>query len=190
MKALRLFLAVTLPPEIKKTCREIIHTLKTSDADVNWVPEDNFHVTLKFLGDVSQDKVGDVTDVCRRVAAGHPAFTFSLGTLGAFPSLTAPRILWVGAQTDQDPFGRLAADITTALEHLGFKTEKRPFHPHITLGRIRSERSHAQLISTLHSNKNAGISREIPAQNATLFESTLTPHGAVYTARATLPFTP
>ena len=188
MNSRRLFLGVNLPPSAKEECLRISRWLKQTGADVKWVEEANFHVTLKFLGEVGEDRIREVTAACEAVSKDHPGFSFSLSGLGAFPSATAPRTLWIGAQTSGQPFERLAQDLEEALGRLGFKREERAFHPHVTIGRVRSPRNRVHLIEALHKETHGVFVPYLPARAVTLFESTLTPQGAVYTALATLPF--
>ena len=188
MNPLRLFLAVDLPAPAKDICRHLVGRLKEAGADVKWVERDNFHITLKFLGDVPEGRVAEVTGACEAVCLGRPGFPFSLDGLGAFPSMSAPRILWVGAAATGAPFKELARGLETALGRLGFKKEERPFHPHVTIGRVRSPRNRVALLEALQKEKNALTLPGLRARGVTLFESALSPHGAVYTVRAALPF--
>jgi len=187
MTSRRLFLAVDLPPSAKEACGRITRELKKTGADVRWVEDANFHVTLKFLGDVTEDRVQDIADACAATGKNHRIFSFSLSGLGAFPSVTAPRVLWVGVRTAEQPFEHLAQDLDDALARIGFDKEERTFHPHVTIGRVRSPRNRVHLIEVLAENKDAFLPQDIPAHGITLFESQLTPQGAVYTAVQTLP---
>ena len=188
MNSRRLFLGVDLPPSAKEECLRISRWLKQTGADVKWVEEANFHVTLKFLGDVKEGRIPEVTAACEAVSRDQPAFSFSLSGLGAFPSATAPRTLWIGAQTSGQPFERLAQDLEETLGRLGFEREERVFHPHVTIGRVRSPRNRVHLIEALHKETHGVFVPYLPPRAVTLFKSDLTPQGAVYTALATLPF--
>jgi 2'-5' RNA ligase len=187
MNSCRLFLAVDLPFPVKKACFRFAQELKASGADVKWTEEENLHVTLKFLGEVAEDTIGKLTDICRETAGRHRAFSFTLEEIGAFPSVSAPRVLWAGVGTAQDRFTALAQDLGAALKPLGFKKEDRAFHPHVTLGRVRSPLRRVFLIEALQKHKDSLRLTGIPARAATLFASTLTPAGAAYTPRAILP---
>jgi len=188
VKTRRLFLGVDLPPAAKKECGRIGRRLKETGADVKWVEEANFHVTLKFLGDVEEGRTQEVTAACEAVGRSHAAFSFSLCGLGAFPSQTAPRVLWIGVQEPAQAFPRLAQGLEEALGPLGFKKEDRAFHPHVTIGRVRSPLNRVHLIEALRREAAAVRVADLPAKNVTLFESTLTPKGALYTCLASLPF--
>jgi len=188
MSSRRLFLGVDLPPSAKEECRRIRERLKEAGADVKWVEDANFHVTLKFLGDVVEDRIPEVKAASEAAARTTPSFSFSLSGLGAFPSATAPRTLWIGVATQGEPFTRLAQDLEAALHRLGFEKERRAFHPHVTIGRVRSPRNRVHLIEALAKETQAVFVPDLPARTATLFKSDLTPQGAVYTALAALPF--
>ncbi len=187
MNSRRLFLGVDLPAPAKGACQGISRELKKTGADVKWVEEANFHVTLKFLGDVAEDRIREVADSCEAVTGSQRGFFFSLKDLGAFPSATAPRTLWIGVQASEKPFERLAQDLEEVLGRTGFKKEGRAFHPHVTIGRVRSPRNRVHLIEALHEHGNGVFAADLPARAVTLFESTLTPQGALYTALAILP---
>ncbi|MGE5280458.1 MAG: RNA 2',3'-cyclic phosphodiesterase [Deltaproteobacteria bacterium] len=193
MKDRRLFLAIDLPSDAKETCGLLAQRLKKGGADVAWVAPDNFHLTLKFLGGVAEDRLPRITDACAAVCRLHPPFSFSLEGLGAFPSINAPRVLWAGIATRDAALEKLAADLEAALSALGFEKEDRPFHAHVTLGRVRSPRGRVFLMEALQKEKSACTTPDIPARCVTLFESTLAPasgptaRGALYTALAALP---
>ena len=187
MSSQRLFIGVDLPPSAKEECQRISQRLKKTGADVKWVEEANFHVTLKFLGDVEERRIPEVTAGCEAVSRVQSAFTFSLSGLGAFPSVTAPRTLWIGVQAPGTTFPCLAQRLEEALGALGFEKEKRAFHPHVTIGRVRSPRNRVHLIAALHQQTQDVSVPGLPAQTVTLFKSDLTPRGAIYTALAALP---
>ncbi len=187
MSSPRLFLGVDLPPPAKEVCHRFSRELKKTGADVKWVEEENFHVTLKFLGDVTEDRIQEVADSCGALTAKQCGFSFSLSGLGAFPSASAPRILWIGIEASEKPFERLAQGLEETLSRIGFRKEERAFHPHVTIGRVRSSHNRVPLIEALHEHRNGISVPDLTARAVTLFASTLTPQGAVYTALATLP---
>lgn len=187
MNSRRLFLGVDLPVPAKEECHRISQRLKKTGADVTWVEETNFHVTLQFLGDVEEGRIPEVTAACEAVGRDHPAFSFSLSGLGAFPGLFAPRTLWIGVQAPATTFLYLAQRLEEALGSLGFKKEGRAFHPHVTIGRVRSPRNRVHLITALHQEAQKVFVPGLPAGTVTLFESHLSPQGARYAALAALP---
>jgi 2'-5' RNA ligase len=112
--------------------------LSEPDDGIKWVPIDNLHLTLKFLGDVDNTAVPHVCDVIREVCEPYGPFELVFGGTGAFPNLDRPRVLYAGVQ---DPSGSLTQMVTrleSELAELGFKPEPRDYTPHLTLGRTRS----------------------------------------------------
>lgn len=98
---------------------------------------ENVHLTLKFLGDVRAENLDGIRAALGELCARYAPFDAALAELGAFPSARRAKILWIGVGTGSDRLCSLAADIDDALAPLGFETEKRPYVPHLTLGRVR-----------------------------------------------------
>ena len=115
--------------------------LKSSQADVRWEHPAQFHATLKFLGDVAPETMTCVLSSVRAATEGSPPFTVTFHGLGAFPSLDAPKVIWIGAEATDGALVGIKKRVDAALLDLGFPAEQRPFHPHVTLGRVRSGRT-------------------------------------------------
>jgi 2'-5' RNA ligase len=98
----------------------------------------NVHLTLKFLGDVEDERHGHVESAVREAVAGFAPFELTLDGFGAFPSLRSPRVLWAGIEPTAALEGVQAA-VESAMAELGFPRETRDFHPHVTLGRARRD---------------------------------------------------
>jgi RNA 2',3'-cyclic 3'-phosphodiesterase len=135
---MRLFVALNLPKKERDRISRSARPLREAGFPVRWVDSEQYHVTLKFLGDVHPDRVERVQGALEHAAAATPAFDVELGGFGAFPTLRRPRVLWLGA--DPSPALRcLKQDIEWALAECGFAREMRAFHPHITIGRSTTE---------------------------------------------------
>lgn len=105
---------------------------------VKWVTPANYHFTLRFLGDLTPDRVEQVAAATTDVARRHAPFTLQLAAPGAFPSAVRPRVLWVGvAPAPGQALVALASELTQRLDATGFTPEERPFSPHLTVGRVR-----------------------------------------------------
>jgi RNA 2',3'-cyclic 3'-phosphodiesterase len=139
---LRLFVAVVPDPPVLERTTELLQRLRAEGDragwQVGWVPPQNLHVTLKFLGWVPSDRVDAIDAALRPVAAARAPFDLRLQGLGAFPPRGKPRVLWVGAHGGAGDLVELAQDVESALETIGFSREERPYHPHLTLGRVKS----------------------------------------------------
>ena len=135
---MRLFVALNLPKKERDRIHRAARPLRDQSMPVRWVVPDNYHLTLKFLGEVRTDRIDPIDRTLARVAAGCPHFSADLGGFGAFPSIRGPRVLWLGVEPS--PALRcLKQDVEWGLSDLGFERETRAFHPHLTLGRVDSE---------------------------------------------------
>ncbi|MCO6430053.1 MAG: RNA 2',3'-cyclic phosphodiesterase [Deltaproteobacteria bacterium] len=137
---MRLFTAITLTGQVQREIMRLIARLEEEQVgSLRLVSPENAHVTLCFLGEVQEDKLpmlhGELEAVCSAVSR----FEFTLAGLGAFPSVEAPRILWVGL-APPEPFRQLAAAISNAARKMAIQVEEREFHPHITIGRLKEQR--------------------------------------------------
>ena len=142
--------------------------------------ETNLHVTLKFLGQIEETRVGAVAEALASVAARTPAFALDVRGLGAFPTPSRPRTLWVGLEPAA-PLTALAREVDSALAALGFARESRSFAAHVTLGRVRESRRNPALAAALARATHCG---RLTVSRVSLMRSELHPHGARYTELA------
>ena len=182
---MRLFIAIELPQSVAAA----LHTTSLALAQqvparvVKWVEQGNMHLTLVFLGETEPEKVRLVQAVMNVAAAAHPSFTLQPTQLGCFPNQARPRTIWAGLGGDIQVAQSLKKTLDAGLEPLGWEPEKRPFAPHLTLGRVKDEgRGRVSL----------PWGQPIPAHpfsvNAIhLIESQLRPTGPVYTIHHTSP---
>jgi 2'-5' RNA ligase len=181
MARLRTFIAVDLADDIRDRAVALQEDLARTDTDVKWVEPENLHVTMLFLGEVGDR---DLPDVCRAVAttcAEHAAFDLSVEKLGCFGNPRRPRTLWIGVGDGAEELCALHAALETALLDLGcYRREDRPFTPHITLGRVKSERSTPALAAALtkYASWQAGA---MPVRKVLVMSSELTSDGPEYT---------
>lgn len=132
-KPLRLFVAIEIPEGVKDGVEAAFAPWREAFPKARWVPRENQHVTLKFLGRTWPRLVDWVPEQVEAAAAAVPRFTVRLQGVGSFPSAKRGRALWAGFE-NADPIGALAAEIEAALVD-EFPSEKRPFHPHLTVAR-------------------------------------------------------
>jgi 2'-5' RNA ligase len=175
---IRAFIAINITPETIAKITDAIAALKRSLADVRWVNSDNIHLTLKFLGNIDGSQSGAIADALAGHLKPFSRFPISAKGLGVFPDTRRPRVLWVGL--DQPRLIELAAAVEAALVPLGFPPEQRGFQPHLTIGRFRQFKISAKkLAEELEQWKGHpfGVSN---VDQVTLFESVLTPDGALH----------
>jgi len=185
---IRAFIALELSPDIKNQLHRLQDKLRLSRADVKWIEPENIHLTLRFLGVVPGDKIKTLTDSLSQVLKGFQPFDILITQLGSFPSLSHPRIIWVGVGQGAGELTALAGVIEDKLRQLGFPAADHPFSAHITIGRIRSAKNLGALTTLLGSQHLAEPLAQ-PVDNVTLFKSTLTPRGPIYETISTIELT-
>ena len=137
MQTIRSFIAVPLAPEIRRGAVRLINRIRHEGDGIKWVPTDNLHLTLKFLGEVDNTEVPRVCDVISGVTERFEPFELTFSGTGGFPDTDRPRVLWVGIQEDTDSLVQMVGLLEKELAQLGFKPEPRDHRPHLTLGRTR-----------------------------------------------------
>jgi 2'-5' RNA ligase len=180
---MRTIIAIELPEEIRTILSNIQDELKQTQADIKWVKPENIHLTLKFLGEIEEDKALKIQLVLKEIAQKNSPLSLYLSGIGAFPKLQYPRVIWIGINNDQ-PVSGIAKDLEKELLKIGFPAETRPFSSHVTLGRVRSGLNRKALIEKIEFlNKNLPSPQpEFKVLSLTLFKSTLTPQGPIYEA--------
>ncbi len=177
---MRAFVAVFPPPETQEALADAARGLPVV-GKVRLTPPANIHLTLKFLGDVSQEDLGRLAEVLEPVRERHEPFEAGISGFGAFPSTRRARILWAGIGEGSEPLSALARDVDNSLEPLGFEREDRVYVPHLTLGRARGRPVALEAPE---------ITSSIPGfrvRSVELVESVLGGEGATYSTLATYP---
>ncbi len=195
---MRLFIALELPDTVRTELATMQGRLQQGQSHpVKWVATDSVHLTLQFLGEVEPAQVDAILAALKTVTHGDgdgtaPGSrlqlpTLSLAPVGAFPNMRRPQVLWMGLAGDIDLLKRLQQVVVGAMEPLGFVPEKRNFHPHLTLGRVRREATSAYQQALSEALQNLPPPRSLSWQSGPpiLFQSTLRPSGAVYTRLST-----
>ena len=182
----RLFIAINLPLPERRAIREATAAMRAAGGHVTWVAEENLHLTLKFLGEQPLEALNALSQSLAGVAERCRPLTLELGGVGAFPSLRAPRVVWLGVARDPK-LELLHHDVEVACATLGYEVDGRAFRPHITLGRVRArpERDAARALAAA-----AGLVRHrgvVEARSVDLMSSVLSPRGARYDVLAALP---
>lgn len=177
---IRTFIALDLPPNVRTSLEGFVRELKKADAPVAWVKSDRIHLTLKFLGDVPEERIPDIREAMERVAASTRPLTLGVAGCGAFPTMKEMRVVWVGLRSGNEPLARLARRIEEILAPLGFKREGRPFKPHLTLGRVKG-RQHLKALQEVLLANQGFAAEDFDVTEVVLYKSDLRPDGARYT---------
>ena len=178
---IRSFLAFELPQNIKAEVSDIWQAGRRTPLEIKWVPPNNIHLTVVFLGNIQMGRVGELEEKVESVCAQFDPFEINLEGLGIFGNRRHPRVLWLGLGGEVPRMGQLRDALQKNLKPFGIKPENRPFRPHLTLGRFRKN---AQGGSELDRMRNQYGDFNGPAallEELVLFKSDLTPKGAVYT---------
>jgi 2'-5' RNA ligase len=186
---MRAFIGIGLPAECRRAIAEAVSSFKAKRAPVSWTPERNLHVTLKFLGEVSPDRIDEIGSLLAAAAGGFSPFGITVEEAGGFPTLRAPRVLWVGIREPLELVGKLQENIENTLSASGFPREGKRFHPHVTVGRVRDRlppgwgEEYAKALS----GKPFGA---VDVRSFQLYESRLSPGGATYYVLRDVPLPP
>lgn len=134
---IRTFVAVELAPSVQQALDSVQRKLRQEGVPVRWVAPEKIHLTLKFLGEIPLQQAKAVGDAAARVAVESQPFDLEAVGVGVFPNERRPRVIWVGVEGDVGDVCRLQAHLENSCAGLGFPPERRPFSPHLTLGRVR-----------------------------------------------------
>ena len=135
---MRLFVALNFPKKERDRIYRTAKVLREIGLPVRWVDPENYHVTLKFLGNVTEDRIAEVEEALNRVASTTSGIDLSVEGFGAFPTIRRPNIIWIGVEPTPS-LRCLKQDLEWALTNCGFARETRAFHPHLTLGRADAQ---------------------------------------------------
>jgi len=183
---LRSFIAIQISDLLIEYVSTIKEKLEAVSPDVKWVEHDNYHITLKYLGDVNTRQINSIKEQLTIVGDNCPQFRLQLKGLGFFPSKTRPRVVWLGIQGEIDKAYFLADRIDAYLAPLGFEPEqKRSFH--LTMGRIRSDARINQMMEVASTMQDNIKDYSFMVKNFKLMESQLSVAGPTYTVIKSFP---
>lgn len=177
---IRLFVAIDFPESVKKMLSALCYGIPGA----KWIPEEQFHLTLRFIGDVDGGVFRDIMDTLAEVRSAP--FSIRLRGLGHFPPRNAPRVLWVGVEPAAE-VSLLRDRVESKLVRLGLEPERRKFSPHVTLARLQDV-SLGKLTRFLSGNA-LFASEEFIISEFHLYSSVLTPKGAIHEIEAGYPLT-
>ncbi len=187
MEKIRTFVAIELPQDAIASLDQLQADLKRrlDTRAVRWVKPHGIHLTLKFLGNVPADQMDEVADALWAACEGVPPFDVELARMGCFPNVRRPRVIWVGVAGDLATLRRLRDAVEEHIAPLGYPTERRPFQPHLTLGRLkRASPREARQIGAEIAATELGVLARVHVDEVSLMRSDLSPAGAKYTRLA------
>lgn len=178
-KNLRLFIAVPIPEAVTRFLKSTRTALDQPGLNIRWVPVENIHLTLKFIGDIDAARVDPVAGRMDAAAGASAPFELIARGVGGFPNLRGFRVLWVGVDGDTRRLETLQRNVESQLEPLGMEKERRRFHPHLTLARTR-QRMDGSRFGLLDESREQRASEAFRVDRICLFASVLKPGGAEY----------
>ena len=174
----RAFVAIRLGTVIESAVADFIEPLRATSSGVHWVRREQLHVTLRFLGaEVSRAKITPFAQALAELTAAAQSFTVAARGTGGFPDLTRPKIVWIGLVSD--PLVTLAERVEALARGYGFAAERRPFAPHLTIGRVRGLQGWAPIRTRLTQAANHEFGSET-VDEVVVYRSILRPEGASY----------
>ena len=176
---MRTFIAIEIPAEIKKGMAEAQGRLKVSGVEAGWTRPEGIHLTLKFLGDVGEQRIPEVMNALTRAVIGMNRFRLEITGAGAFPNPRSARVAWIGVSGDLERLMALQSSVEEAMAGFGMERENRKFTPHLTLGRIKYIRSRDAWVNALDAMKDIRLS-SFDVEAVSLMKSELQRSGAVY----------
>jgi RNA 2',3'-cyclic 3'-phosphodiesterase len=181
----RLFVALDLPEAVRRALAELIAKFQPKSRGARWVQPENLHITLKFIGHVGNEKLSPIQAALSSIHTAHPIELHFRG-MGFFPNERRPRAFWCGVAGSPN-LAELAADIDRALVPLGIEAETRPFTPHLTLARFKSDEGVREMVHAANDMKSTDFGAATET-NFHLYESLLKSTGAQYNRVASFPF--
>jgi 2'-5' RNA ligase len=185
----RVFCAIEIPQEIREAVAEHISGLRRAapEAQASWSRPENIHLTLKFLGEISQTRVEQLSQAASRAASNSIPFTIELKQTGCFPTRASPRVLWIGINDPESKLAELHAHLEEECAKEGFAKEARRYHPHLTVARLRKPQG-ARTLAAAHEELEF-TPAQIVVQELHVIRSELGRGGSRYTVIARHPLT-
>jgi 2'-5' RNA ligase len=184
---MRVFIAIFVKSPLVEVIEEVLNNLKPLNLEAKWQDLKNMHFTLKFLGEVNENFLPRIYQTTEEALSQVKSFDISLSTLGVFPNINFPKVLWIGVDKGKDELTFIANNIEKACSKLGFKKDK-PFTAHLTLCRLKSPKNKEKLIDSI--NKIKPKKDVMKAKEVAITKSQLTPKGPIYTVLKSIKLAP
>ncbi|HDI78196.1 MAG TPA: RNA 2',3'-cyclic phosphodiesterase [Desulfobacteraceae bacterium] len=178
---IRSFLAFELPEFVKEELSGLIRSFNRGISKVRWVKRENMHLTVLFLGNISEETIPamaqDISDICKRFSP----FIVRMEGVGCFPNLRNPKVIWVGIDGEIERMAKFHESLIMNLSKYGIKQENRTYRPHLTLGRVKGNSNIKDRMVGMISKGRDITDKEFILQELVLFKSDLRPRGPLYT---------
>lgn len=180
MAEIRTFIAVEFSEELKDEIGQIQRRLKGELGSLKWVAQSNFHLTLKFLGDVDVRKIQIMKEGLTKAVQAMESFALGFAEVGGFPKIDSPRVVWLGVKQGREGLLRLQKVVDQELITQGFPPEKHSFSPHLTLARSKPDSDLSLIGQRLRQISIKGTRTDL-IRSIRIMKSDLRPAGPVYT---------
>lgn len=177
---MRCFIAIEIPDAVRRGLQRLSGQLRQCPFRAAWVQPQHMHLTLRFLGNVSDEQRDHVHTTLTKDLHGLPPFTLLVHGTGAFPNLRRPSVIWAGVGPADGPLDHVQRICETAALGAGIAPEPKPFHPHVTIARVK-ERFPSDDIRRAIERERAFTAGEFRVNAVSLFKSELTPKGPRHT---------
>ena len=147
-KLIRTFISVPVPEPLFNLQKKLKVTISEKMGKIRWLHKDQIHLTIKFLGDTTEDSINDVRRIMQIIADEFKPFNISIQKTGCFPKIERPRVMWIGVSGELDKLYQLFEKIQKILNPLGFPKDEKKYHPHITIARAKYPQKKTPDIST------------------------------------------
>lgn len=178
---MRTFIAVELQQDVVDSINNFL--LKTTNEiknnKVSWVKKENLHITLKFLGEIEENKVEEVEKILSEISKSKKSFEVEVKEIGVFPNLSFPRVIWIGIKDDTNSLLSIVNLLEKKLCEHGFKKEDKEFVAHLTIARIKKLNNLSEIKNYVEKHKNVDFGKN-KVNNITFFQSILRPEGPEY----------
>jgi 2'-5' RNA ligase len=179
---MRLFVAILLDEAVRRALSRLQSAIAPACDGVRWIPADQLHLTVSFLGEVRDRDVPEVCEAVQR-AALRPPFTIVANGAGCFPEKGPVRIVWAGARCDSQAMVQCVEAVTAELEQVGYPRERRPWSAHVTLGRVREDRSRGGIRTAVEAARLDPVQQ--PVNAVCVMCAVLSPKGPTYSVVST-----
>ncbi len=175
---MRLFVALLLSECVRAGLARVQVKLARSCEKVRWIPSEQMHLTVKFLGEIPESNVVAVSEAIAQASARAAPCTVEIACTGCFPAGGPVRIVWAGARDTPEALDQCVETVTSELAQIGFASERRPWSAHITLGRVRDDRTGGRIRAAVEALSFEAM--EQPVEAVALMSSVLSPKGPTY----------
>lgn len=179
---MRVFIAIDIPSYVRKRVGNIINEIKGKNVDIKLVKEENLHITLKFLGEIDNETVENVNEVIKTITSSFEKFNIKIKGLGFFGTPNFIRVVWLDLDSGKETIVNMIEMLNKYLKYI--KADNYPPSPHITIGRVRSNKNRKFLLKIIEKYKNVEIGKFL-VEKIALKRSILTKNGPIYTTLKT-----